>query len=289
MVGYDLRERHMKRVARPLLVLHADERFHERVRAACAGAYEYVPIENWDALEAGVREAPPSAIAIVDPGSARGSGVQSDLRLSPRLRALTAGYPSMPWIAATAVSGEEHEAVRRLGEWGVVQLIAIGHDDTPPAIRWRLDSARGRPMRALLERVLPPETSGRARAIIDAAAEVVTLGGQGSDLAESLRLSRRTLLRWSQRAGIPPARRLLAWMRVLLACALLDDPGRSVLSVARTAGYSSDSGLRRITQKFLGGSPTELRERGAFAPAAAAFVNELAGYRLRVKVTTREG
>lgn len=279
----------MKRVARPLLVLHPDELFRERVRAACAGAYEYLSVDDWDALEAAVREAPPSAIAVVDPRSRNGGDREADGRLSSRLRALAAGYPSTPWIAALPLSGEEHEAVRRLGEWGVVQVIAIGHDDTVPAIRRRLDGARGRPMRALLERVLPPETSGRARAIIDAAAEVVALGGQGSDLAEALHLSRRTLLRWSERAGLPPSRRLLAWMRVLLACALLDDPGRSVLSVARTAGYSSDSGLRRITQKFLGGSPSDLRERGAFAPAAAAFVAELTEYRLRVRLTTREG
>ena len=144
-------------------------------------------------------------------------------------------------------------------------------------------------MRALLEQVLPVETSGRGRVIIDAAADVVAMGEQGRDLAAALGLSRRTLLRWSERAGIPPPRRLLAWMRILLACAMLDDPGRSVLSVARSAGYSSDSGLRRITQKFLQASPTELRGRGAFPLAAAAFVRELGEYRLRVRVMTREG
>src|SRR5690606_26096333 len=163
---------------------------------------------------------------------------------------------------------------------------AIGHDDTVSAIERRLLGARGRPMRGLLERVLPPETSGRARAIIDAAADAVSMGEQGKDLAATLHLSRRTLLRWSQRGGIPPPpRKLLAWMRILLACALLDDPGRSVLSVARSTGYASDSGLRRITQKFLRASPTELREEGAFPRAAAAFVEVLNEYRMKVRVT----
>ena len=44
-------------------------------------------------------------------------------------------------------------------------------DSAGGAITRRLLRARGRPMRALLESVLPPETSGRARAIIDAAAD----------------------------------------------------------------------------------------------------------------------
>ena len=64
-------------------------------------------------------------------------------------------------------------------------------------------------------------------------------------------------------------------MRVLLACELLDDPGRTVLSVAHTCGYSSDSGLRRITQKFLDSSPTDLRDQGAFRQGAKAFVQAL--------------
>src|SRR3712207_4948195 len=117
------------------------------------------------------------------------------------------------------------------------------------------------------------------RSIVDAAAEVVAVGGHGRDLARSLQLSRRTLLRWCERAELPPPRKLLAWMRILLACELLDDPGRTVLSVAHACGYSSDSGLRRVTQKFVGSSPTELRRRGAFARASKVFLESLAKYR----------
>ena len=98
-------------------------------------------------------------------------------------------------------------------------------------------------------------------------ARVIATAGRGAklDLARQLRLSRRTLLRWCKRAELPPPRKLLAWMRILLAAELLDDPGRTVLTVAHACGYASDSGLRRVTQKFVGASPSELRRRGAFA------------------------
>ena len=178
-------------------------------------------------------------------------------------------------LAALQVRPDRFDDLRTLGKWGVVQVIALDHDDTTYSISQRLRAARGRPLRALLEEVLPPETSGRARAILEAATDVVTVGEHGRDLAGSLHLSRRTLLRWCQRAGLPAPRRLLAWIRILLACELLDDPGRTVLSVAHTCGYSSDSGLRRITQKFLDASPTELREQGAFKHSAAAFIKVL--------------
>ena len=100
---------------------------------------------------------------------------------------------------------------------------------------------------------------------------MVAEGGHGRDLAASLRLSERTLLRWAEQADLPPPRRILAWMRVLLACELLDDPGQTVLSVAYTCGYASDSSLRRAVQEFTGVLLTELRQQGAFATASDKF------------------
>jgi curli biogenesis system outer membrane secretion channel CsgG len=68
-------------------------------------------------------------------------------------------------------------------------------------------------------------------------------------------------------------------MRVLLACELLDDPGQTVLSVAYTCGYASDSSLRRAVQEFTGVLLTELRKQGAFATASERFLEELEGTR----------
>jgi len=165
--------------------------------------------------------------------------------------------------------------LRTLGEWGVKEVIALDEEDTLEAISRRLRSAQGRPLQSLLERSLPPTLSGRARTLLMAAAEVVAEGGHGRDLAASLRLSERTLLRWAEQADLPPPRRVLAWMRVLLACELLDDPGQTVLSVAYTCGYASDSSLRRAVQEFTGVLLTELRQEGAFATASEKFLAEL--------------
>ncbi|MEX2570133.1 MAG: helix-turn-helix domain-containing protein [Gemmatimonadota bacterium] len=266
----------MKRVYRPLLVMHPDAAFRDRVRQACGNDYHFQAVADWETLHETVKTSPPAALVVVDPyDGMRGGWGNGGAELSPALRALLMEYPSTAVLAALEVRPERFGDLRTLGQWGVVQVISIDHDDTPFAISQRLRAARGRPLRALLEEVLPPETSGRARAIMEAASDVVTVGEHGRDLASSLHLSRRTLLRWCQRAGLPAPRRLLAWMRVLLACELLDDPGRTVLSVAHTCGYSSDSGLRRITQKFLGASPSDLREKGAFRHAAQTFVQVL--------------
>lgn len=283
----------MRRVYRPLLVMHPDAPFRERVRQACGNDYHFQALADWDALLEAIRESPPAALVVVSPyengGHPRGRNGQNGRgALAPALRGLLSEYPSTAVLAAMEVTPERFDDLRTLGKWGVVQVISLAHDDTAYAISQRLRAARGRPMRALLEQVLPPEIPGRARAILEAATDVVTVGQHGRDLAKTLHLSRRTLLRWCQRAGLPAPRRLLAWMRVLLACELLDDPGRTVLSVAHTCGYSSDSGLRRITQKFLDASPSELRDQGAFRRASEEFVKVLNETR-KVKITSREG
>lgn len=266
----------MKKVYRPLLVMHSDRALRERVRQACGSDYHYQEVPDWESLFEAVRDSPPASLVVVDPyEGGQGARRNGKSALAPALRTLLAEYPSTAVLAALQVRPERFDDLRTLGKWGVVQVIALDHDDTTYSISQRLRAARGRPLRALLEEVLPPETSGRARTILEAATDVVTVGEHGRDLAGSLHLSRRTLLRWCHRAGLPAPRRLLAWIRTLLACELLDDPGRTVLSVAHTCGYSSDSGLRRITQKFLGASPTELRDKGAFKEAADAFVKVL--------------
>lgn len=280
----------MRRVYRPLLVMHPDTGFRERVRMASGNDYHFQSVPDWGTLLDAVRESPPAALVVVSPYEPAVEEYEPDSQfgLAGELRGLLAQYPSTAVLAAMEVTPDRFEDLRTLGKWGVVQVISLNHDDTPYAIAQRLRAARGRPMRALLEQVLPPEIPGRARGILEAATDVVTVGQHGRDLAKTLHLSRRTLLRWCQRAGLPAPRRLLAWMRVLLACELLDDPGRTVLDVAHTCGYSSDSGLRRITQKFLNASPSDLREQGAFRRASQEFVNVLNETR-KVKHTSREG
>jgi AraC-like DNA-binding protein len=265
----------MKTITRPLFVLHDDAGFRRRLAEVTGEEYSIHQVKGWNELRDAIREAPPAAVVVADPFSE----MPPERGPSAEVRALLSEFPSVPMVAAFETRTHHGNDVRTLGDWGVVEVISLGHDDTAPGVAHRLRGARGRPMRSRLENLLPHDTSGRARAILDAAVDVVMVQGHGRDVAADLGLSRRTLLRWCEQAGLPPPRKLLAWMRILLAAELLDDPGRTVLSVAQVCGYSSDSSLRRVTQKFLGMSPTELRRRGAFPIASRNFIRVLAATR----------
>ncbi|MBV9774615.1 MAG: AraC family transcriptional regulator [Gemmatimonadetes bacterium] len=218
-----------------------------------------------------MRDAPPAALVVVDPYME----MPTRRELSPKLRSLLWEFPSVTVLAAMTLKQDRFRDFHVLGEWGVTEVIDMDEENTSEAIERRLRSAYGSPIQRLLDRSLPPHVSGRARAILTSAAEVAAAGGQGRDLARTLHLSERTLLRWCERTDLPPPRRVMAWMRILFAADLLDDPGRTVLSVAHACGYVSDSSLRRAMQDFLGIPPTTLREQGAFGTASKIMVAEL--------------
>ncbi len=247
--------------------MHPDAKFRARVRQAAGRDFEVQIIPSWEELTEALRRVSPAALVVVDPY--RGSGRQA--QLSPELRGLLREFPSIAVLAAVETQAGRRQAdLRTLGQWGVMEIILVDEDD-PQAITRLLLAVRGRPLQSLLERSLPANTTGRARSILNAAAEVAATGGQSEELAGTLHVSMRTLLRWCESAGLPPPRQLLAWMRILLAAELLDRPGCTVKDVASACGYSSDSGLRRVFSDFLGTNPKTLRQGSAFATASRAF------------------
>lgn len=228
-------------------------------------------VPDWDELHTEVAAAPAGAVVLVDPFV----GVAGAVHPSPDLAALLHRFPSTPVTAAVSPGHGSLDHLRKLGEWGVVQVIDLAEEDTAVAIRERLLAARGRPLRMMVEHALPNSITGPARSILVTAAAVASDGGFGAELARSLHITPRTLLRWCRRAGLPPPKRLMAWMRILLAAELLDDPGRTVSGAALSCGYAADTSLRQALRAFVAASPTELRARGAFNAVTAAFLGEL--------------
>ncbi len=263
----------MKIATRPILVLHGDAQLRATIRSLADREYTFQTVRGWDSLAEAIHDAPPSAIVVVDPFEAsthRGVGA---------VRSLVDGFPSIPVLAAIKVTPDRGDDVLALADAGAVDIIVIGHDDTTAALRERFRLAHSRPLKVLLDQLLPEDLPGRTRAIVESAADMAAVGGLARDMSTALRMGRRTLLRWTTGAGLPAPRQLLAWLRILMAAQLLDDPGRSVLAVAQACGYSSDAGLRRVIHRFLGRSPTQLRRRGrAFDAAGKAFVAALRGH-----------
>lgn len=268
--------------ARPLFFFHSDAVLRERVRRAAGDRFEFVTVSGWESLARHLEETP-TAVAVVDPYA----GTRGGRDLSPKLKELVSRFPSVTVLAALDIQPGRFHDLRTLGEWGVCEIVALDGEETTESIARKIRSAQGRLMRSFLSHSLPSFVTTRGRAVLLAAAEVAMEGGQASDLAGALHLTERALLRWCERSHLPAPRRLLAWVRVLLAAEMLDYPDATVLGVAHSSGYATDSSLRRALQEFTGATPTELRRTGAFAAAGDAFLAELLRLRREAKEASR--
>lgn len=221
---------------------------------------------EWGELDAVLRRAPATTVVVVDPyaGPRRGDHF-------PRVHDLLRRFPSVPVVAALELQPEMAGDVATLLEWGVSEVVALGPESTGRALAARLRQAHARPFKRALERSLSPYAGAEARQILMAGAEVAAEGGLAPQLAARLGVTARTLTVRCARAELPAPRQVQAWLRMLLACVLLDDPGRTVYGAAYASGYQTERSLRRAITAFLGVDSTTLRRAGAFATAAEAF------------------
>lgn len=224
---------------------------------------------QWDDLIAAGREAAPSTVLIVAPFDDPALAIPN-----PRLPALIAASAGVvPVLALVPFQASVTAAVRTLLDQGVTEIADVHLEATPDAIRPRLQAFHAQPLKRLVEPALSRFASTNTRTLVRAAAEVAVDGGTAVDLAEVFRSTERTVSGWCAREALPQPRRLLAWLRLILALSLLESPHRSVAKAARGAGYSFDHSLRRAVRDMLGGDAPP-RER-TVSQALDAFASEL--------------
>jgi hypothetical protein len=81
---------------------------------------------------------------------------------------------------------------------------------------------------------------------------------------------------------------LLAWARVLLAALMLREHGRSVVNVARGAGYATDHALRRAMRDLAQADPASVPRNELLDLASDGFRRELRGLREKVRERRRD-
>ncbi|HSU14200.1 hypothetical protein [Longimicrobium sp.] len=239
--------------------------------AGRTGIYQPRWFNGWDDLAEAMATAPPATTVLADAylGSAPGEGP------SPRIRELLEWRPSIPLVAALPLKPERAADLRALFGWGVSQVLDLVLETRPAAVQARLRDARARPLKRRVEAILSAYASENARNLLRAACEAAVEGGGAPEMAALFGADPRTVAGWCRREGLPAPRRLLAWMRVLLAASLLEERGRSIVNSARGAGYATDHALRRAMRELVDGDPSTIARKELFGRAADRFNAEL--------------
>jgi methylphosphotriester-DNA--protein-cysteine methyltransferase len=265
---------------RPVLVMEPELMPRFRRVGAPFSCVADVP---WTDVAEALRRAPATTLVVVDPYA----GVRYGDRF-PRVRDLLRRFPSVPVVAVVDLLPFNAPDVTMLMEWGVSDLAPRVHESTPHLLARRLEQAHVRPFKRALEATLSKYVNSDAREVLMAAAEVAAEGGLATELRARLRIAESTLTLRCGRADLPPPRYVQSWMRLLLACMLLDDPGRTVYGAAYASGYQTDRSLRRAITAMLGVDSTSLRRTGAFRMAASAFNGVLRDAREAARERRRE-
>lgn len=249
---------------RPLFVLSHSEELEANLRQAIERPFALYRVPDWPALKASLHAASGTAVCFVD-GMV---SVGSEKGLAEGLREVAQDFPLVGIVACVRVDSVDPEVLAAMQAWGVTEILDLDWEQSAAAVARRIDDVKGVWAQRLLARALPRVLSARGRTLLETVADVAAQGGHVPELAAALGIYQRTVRRWCTAAGVPEARRMFTWIRLLLAAELLDNPGRTIENVARVSGFSSGASLKSTARAFTGLTPSELRERGAFDAVA---------------------
>jgi len=229
----------------------------QRLRAALREGQALVPCDSMEAAtEICVEQ--PVHVAVLDLEAAGAPTFD-------RVRELRRRAPRVALIAYVALTPERLRHVFDAGRYGFDELVVVDVDDTPSRFARAIEKAGARGVAGLLRAAL---SDVRDAAVRDALMLVVTRAHEGLTPLSTARivgLSRRALARALLAAGFPPPGQLVTWGRLIVAAGLMDDTHHSADRIALTLGFPSGSAFRNTCQRYLGTTPTGIRERGGAA------------------------
>lgn len=232
---------------------------------------------TWATVESAMLRAQPNSILIVEPFDPS-SPVGTFARIEA-LQNLLRRRPVIPVVAVATHPESNAEVYAALLRDGLTEWLDLARESCRFAVERRLRHAAAITVQKLLDRALVSPLSSRTRALLGEASDVAASGGNVPDLAMTLGVADRTVSRWLARADLPPPRRLLAWIRLLLVAEYLDRDQHTLEAIARATGYSSGASVKTALRSFLRATPRALRQRGAFETVAQHFGDELRAIR----------
>jgi AraC-like DNA-binding protein len=182
-----------------------------------------------------------------------------------------AGFPAAALFAYGDFDRSAAPDVLRLARAGVRGVATREVDDTPAVLLSLLNELLSDKIAGAVTTALGSHLTPELAALVRYLVESARLPIMPKMAARFYHRDAKTLREHLRKAGLPPISRLIVWIRLLYAAHLLQDPARSVESVALTLGFPSDNAFRNQLQRYMGVCPKELRARGGFEFALNEF------------------
>lgn len=187
------------------------------------------------------------------------------------LRRVHDAFPQHPLVAWVDVRQIEPSQLIDVAGAGVKDLMRTGLDDHPATFAQIVAAATQRAVTAVIADRLRDAIPRSIEPVFLYALERANEHLTRSSVAAVFGVSQRTLHARLERCGMPSANKFLTWCRLLVASALLEQPGHTLDSVAGQLDFSDGSLLGRTIYRYAGHGVSELRRRGALDAVVSAF------------------
>lgn len=247
-----------------LALLQSDQRAAARLQTALGQDHELLHFRTWERFWSAVSREPIEG-CILDI-------YHPDRPISlTRIHKLRQRHPTLAIVVYSDFSGREMELFR-LGRLSVDGVILAGRGDD----RYRMREAVRMALSASVATRVADALHGRFASVgllvLQWAVEHAHEHPGVDELAEALCVSPSSLARELRVLGLPTARRLLLWGRLLQAGRLLESRGTTAERVAHRLGYATASGLRKALKIHCGCPPTVVAERGGLSWVLQSFI-----------------
>jgi AraC-like DNA-binding protein len=174
----------------------------------------------------------------------------------------------LPLVAVCAFGLGATPEFRALSEAGAHEVLLLGRDDNPAALRFTIKSAQSQTAAAAVLRALRGQIPKRLAGFMQ-----ICLGPAGNESLEYLSrmicVHRATLFRHCRHEGYPDPKELRNWCRLLLAAFVFARSTRTIQALSDELGFASGNAFRNMVRSYLGISGTDFRTVGLPAVAEA--------------------
>ncbi|MEO7963318.1 MAG: AraC family transcriptional regulator [Gemmatimonadaceae bacterium] len=228
----------------------------QRLRSALRGRHELQLCSDWAGLTM-LCDAQPVHMTVIDLYACGEADLES-------LRGLRRRFPRLTIVMYVAPLAARLSDLFDMGRLGIDALILADRDDSVVSMIPMIEQAEARgvaaPLHTLLAHLHPIPRDAALLAVTRAHERL-----SSELLASTLQVTRRTLARHLEVAGLPTPQRLITWGRLIVAAHLMEDGERSFDRVARALHYPSGSAFRNMCQRYVKATPSEIRANGGAA------------------------
>ena len=180
-------------------------------------------------------------------------------------------HPLIAWCDLRRITSQELLDVARAG---VQDIVRRDFDELKHAFARTIATATQRAVSVQISLALADLVPRSLQPVLEYALEHADQHLDRDAVAAVFGVSRRTLHDRLVACGLPPTREFLTWCRVLVASALMDQPGHTLDSVAGLLDFSDGNHLGQVLRRYAGAGIAginRLRDGGALEATLVAF------------------